>query len=209
MKNYLRPLLLRPTFVRPLFLRQLFRISIALVFLYLLFLFYRGVNNTTVPQRPVPQNRVVHPASPGLPVNLVIPAINVNADIQHVGVDIKGDMAVPSTSFDVGWFKLGSRPGEKGSAVISGHIDGNAGEAGVFNNLHKIEMGDTLIIYDDKGAMTTFVVREKRIYNPGYAEEVFSSNDTAHLNLVTCDGVWDSNKKSYTKRLVVFADVEK
>jgi hypothetical protein len=52
-----------------------------------------------------------------------------------------------------------------------------------------------------------FVVRESRTYNPGYAEEVFSANDGAHLNLVTCDGVWDGAKKSYSKRLVIFADI--
>lgn len=117
-------------------------------------------------------------------------------------------MEVPSNIIDVGWFKLGSRPGEKSSAVISGHIDGNEGEAGVFNNLHKLQQGDALYIKDDKGAVITFVVRESRIYNPGFAEEVFSTNDNAHLNLITCDGVWDSDKKSYTKRLVVFASVE-
>jgi hypothetical protein len=33
------------------------------------------------------------------------------------------------------------------------------------------------------------------------------SNDKAHLNLITCDGVWDVTKKSYSKRLVVFADI--
>ena len=101
----------------------------------------------------------------------------------------------------------GPLPGEKGSAVVSGHIDGESGEVGVFNNLHKLKKGDVLYIEDDKGITTAFVVRESRIYDPGYAEEVFSSNDSAHLNLVTCDGVWDGVKKSYTKRLVVFGDI--
>ena len=98
-------------------------------------------------------------------------------------------------------------PGEKGSAVISGHIDGESGEVRVFNDLHKLKKGDVLYIEDDKRITTAFVVRESRIYDPGYAEEVFSSNDSAHLNLVTCDGVWDEVKKSYTKRLVVFGDI--
>ncbi|KKS61830.1 MAG: hypothetical protein UV29_C0030G0033 [Candidatus Collierbacteria bacterium GW2011_GWD2_42_50] len=51
-----------------------------------------------------------------------------------------------------------------------------------------------------------FVVREKRILNSGYAEGVFSLNGGVYLNLVTCDGVWDLNKKSYNKRLVVFTE---
>lgn len=145
--------------------------------------------------------------SQGFPVRLIIPAINVNASIQQLGVTQSGEMDVPNNTVDVGWFKLGSRPGEKGSAVIAGHLNGKNGEAGVFTNLYKLKQGDKLYIEDDKGVSITFVVRENRAYDSGYAEDVFSSSDSAHLNLITCNGVWDKNKKSYTKRLVVFADI--
>lgn len=99
------------------------------------------------------------------------------------------------------------RPGERGSAVIAGHLDGVNGEAGVFTNLDKLKVGDKLYVEDDKKISTMFVVREIRTFDPGYADDVFGRSDSAHLNLITCDGVWDGTKKSYTKRLVVFADV--
>ena len=140
-------------------------------------------------------------------MRLMIPAININTAIQYVGVTSKGEMEVPSNAVDVGWFKLGPRPGEKGSAVIAGHFDGENGEAGVFINLYKLKVGDKLYIKDDKGKSIVFVVRESRIYDPGYADDVFSGSDRAHLNLVTCDGVWDGTKKSYSKRLVIFTDI--
>lgn len=133
--------------------------------------------------------------------------LNLTAAIQPVGVTTGGEMEVPSNTVDVGWFKLGSRPGEKGSAVISGHFDGKNGEAAVFANLYKLKKGDEIFIKDDREETTTFIVRESRIYDPGYAEEVFSLNDGVHLNLVTCDGVWDGVNKSYSKRLVVFTDI--
>jgi LPXTG-site transpeptidase (sortase) family protein len=139
-------------------------------------------------------------------VRLTIPAINVNAGIQLLGVTPQGDMEVPDNAVDVGWFKLGPRPGEKGSAVIAGHFDGQNGEPGVFTKLNMLTKGDKLYVKNNIGITTTFIVRENRIYNPGYAEEVFSSNDGTHVNLVTCDGVWDGKAKSYTKRLVVFTD---
>ncbi len=138
---------------------------------------------------------------------LIIPQIDVNAHIEYVGTTPEGAMEVPSDSADVGWFKLGPRPGEKGSAVISGHVDSQDGEAAVFTNLYKLKKGDKLYVQDDKGTTTLFVVRELRTYDPGYADEVFSGGDGHHLNLVTCDGVWDGVKKSYSKRLVVFADI--
>ncbi len=144
---------------------------------------------------------------PGFPVRLVIPAILVDASIEYLGVTQVGVMDVPSNAVDVGWFMFGPRPGENGSAVIAGHVDEPTGKSGVFVHLDKLKKGDTIYIQDEKGMSLTFTVRESRIYDSGYAEEVFSVNDGIHLNLVTCDGLWDGAKKSYTQRLVIFADI--
>lgn len=146
-------------------------------------------------------------AAQGFPVRLKIPSINVDAAVELVGVSSSGAMDVPKKTADVGWFNLGPRPGEKGSAVIAGHFNGIYGEDTVFTNLDKLKVGDKIFVEDDKGATISFVVRESRVYDPGYAEDVFSSNDGVYLNLITCDGIWDGAKKSFSKRLVVFADI--
>lgn len=143
---------------------------------------------------------------PGIPVGILIPEIDVRADIQSVGVNTKGEMDVPTNAYDVGWFSFGSRPGEVGSAVVAGHADTKNGQMGVFANLNMLTEGSIIYIEDDKGEMHIFIVREIRILAPGFAEEVFNKNDIPHLNLVTCDGVWNNNKMSYDKRLVVYAD---
>ncbi|MBA3723692.1 MAG: class F sortase [Candidatus Levybacteria bacterium] len=143
---------------------------------------------------------------PGFPVRIKIPKINVDTNIENVGVTATGDMEVPTDTLDAGWFALGPRPGERGSAVISGHVSGVDGKAGVFVDLYKLKEGDRFYVEDDRGVMITFIVRKSRLYDPGYAEDVFSQSDSAHVNLITCDGVWDEAKKSYTKRLVIFAD---
>lgn len=145
--------------------------------------------------------------SPGIPVRLTISAIAIDAAIQPLGVTTMGDMDTPTDFTQVGWFNLGSRPGEKGSAVLDGHFDGPNGEPGIFANLEKLQTGDTITVTDEYGAVRSFTVRESRTYSPGYAEEVFRTNDSSHLNLITCFGDWDANKNSFTKRLVVFADI--
>ncbi len=160
-----------------------------------------------ISKKSVPQSLGVEVKGPGSPVRLRIPAIHVNASIQHTGVTALGAMETPSNTDDVGWLKLGSRPGEKGSAVIAGHFDGRNGEAAVFTRLSELNVGDTIYIEDSNGVSISFVVRTSHAYDPGFAEEVFSLNDSAHLNLITCDGVWDEGAKSYSKRLVVFADI--
>lgn len=145
--------------------------------------------------------------SKGFPMRLKIPAISVDAAVEYVDYAPDGSMELPNNIIDVGWFDLGPRPGEVGSAVIAGHLNGENGEAGVFANLHKLKEGDKLYIEDDKGTSIAFTVRETRDYDPGRADEVFTRKDNAYLNLITCNGVWNKNKKSYSKRLVVFADL--
>lgn len=149
--------------------------------------------------------------SPGSPILLKIPNINVDAAIQYVGVTADGAMDVPKGPNDVAWLRIGPRPGEMGSAVIAGHYGRwKTGEGSVFDDLNKLNKGDKIYVKDDKGLITTFVVRESRIYDSkASASNVFGSNDgKAHLNLVTCEGVWDEVKKTYSHRLVVFTDKE-
>jgi LPXTG-site transpeptidase (sortase) family protein len=147
-------------------------------------------------------------ASLGLPIRLKISRINVNAVVEQVGLTFDWAMDVPKVPSDVAWFDLGPRPGEVGSAVISGHYGWKNGIPAAFDSLYKLQKGDKIFIGDDKGATTTFMVREIRLYEQNAdASGVFWSTDgKSHLNLITCEGVWNSVKKSYSNRLVVFAD---
>jgi LPXTG-site transpeptidase (sortase) family protein len=116
-------------------------------------------------------------------------------------------MDVPVNTGDVGWFYLGTRPGETGSAVIAGHFDKADGTGSVFADLNKLKQGDRVYVIGEDGSTTTFAVQGSREYDAGFADEVFSRNDGVYLNLITCDGVWDGAKKSYNKRLVVFTSI--
>lgn len=140
---------------------------------------------------------------------LKIPKINVDAAVESVGLTPSGAMDVPKVPADTAWLDIGPRPGNTGSAVIAGHYGPwKNGEVSVFDDLNKLSKGDSLYIEDEKGKTTAFVVRESKRYNPNEeVSEVFNSNDgKSHLNLITCDGVWNEASKSYSKRLVVFTD---
>lgn len=145
------------------------------------------------------------------PVRLKIPSISVDTTIEQVGLTPDGAMGVPSSQNTVAWYKPGKHPGEKGSAVISGHFGTwDDGEQSVFDDLHTVQKGDKIYIEDDAGGVTTFVVRETRNYDKDAdTSDVFKSNDgKSHLNLITCAGDWNYSQKSYTDRLVVFTDKE-
>lgn len=190
-------------------------ISIAFATLLWLDLSYGGqvAKNVGVPVTPV----IVRSATGvsaikniGEPVRIMIPSINLDSTIEKVGLKSDGSMDVPKTPLNTGWYALGPRPGEIGSAVIDGHVDWWYGAPAVFPNLYKVKPGDKIVVQDEFGVVVSFVVRRTQNFGANSdATTVFTSNDgRAHLNLITCAGVWDYNSNQYSSRLVVFADKE-
>ncbi len=150
-------------------------------------------------------------ASSGILARLKIPKIKVDAPIISVGITQNGAMDAPKSPAEAAWFKFGPYPGDNGSAVIAGHFGPwKKGGGSVFDNLNKLKKGDKIYVEDEKGAGTVFVVRELRTYGKNDdGSSVFGSIDgRAHLNLITCEGIWDKVRKTYSNRLVVFADKE-
>lgn len=157
------------------------------------------------------QEKSVRPANPGEPVELEIPEIDVEADVDYVGINAKGLMDITQNPETVAWYEPGTRPGEIGSAVMAGHYGTwKSGQGSVFDRLQDLRKGDKVYVKDDKGQRLTFVVRESRRFEPDAdATEVFTSDDgKAHLNLITCEGEWNDVSQGFSQRLVVFTDLE-
>jgi LPXTG-site transpeptidase (sortase) family protein len=142
----------------------------------------------------------------GLPVRLEIPSIGVESFIEDAYITPEGAMEVPSGTVDVAWFALGPHPGQVGSAVIGGHFGIESGVSFVFYNLSKLKVGDNVYIIDDKGNTITFVVNSTSLFAANAdATTVFTSSDgLAHLNLITCEGIWNAVAGEYPERTVVF-----
>jgi LPXTG-site transpeptidase (sortase) family protein len=140
-------------------------------------------------------------------VRLTIPILKVDAKIQYMGVTPGGAMDVPTDVAEAGWYKYGPHPGDAGSAVIGGHLNGVHGEPGVFLNLKQLKVGDAFTILDDTGKNTLFVVQRIQTYGQDeQPAEVFHSTQGIHVNLITCTGAWNKSEKRFSRRLVVFAD---
>lgn len=143
----------------------------------------------------------------GLPTRLEITKVKVDAHVIYVGLKKDGTMNAPSNVIDTGWYKYGALPGNSGTAVIDGHLDGLRGEAGVFSELGKLVPGDLIKVTENNGLVVSFVVRETKKYpQTEQPAEVFNSTSGSHLNLITCTGSWNSKEHRFLERLVVFAD---
>ena len=159
---------------------------------------------TTPP--PVP---TATPEAAELPVRLKIDtrAVKVDAAVEYVGHTENGDMGVPKAWENVAWFELGTRPGQPGNAVIAGHLDSKTGPA-VFWRLGELKPGEVVSVVNDQGETTRFEVKKTAVYETEEAplEEVFGPSDAARLNLITCDGAFDRETRTYDHRLVVYTE---
>jgi len=142
-------------------------------------------------------------------VHLKIPSVGINTVLEDVGLTSDGDVDVPSEPANAAWFKLSPRPGQTGNSIIDGHFGWKDGIPAVFDRLNKVRLGDKIYVEDGAGVVTTFIVRQLKIYcrNEDASKVFYSYDGMAHLNLITCEGVWDKTTKSYSGRFVVFADL--
>jgi sortase A len=142
-----------------------------------------------------------------LPARLVIPSLGVDARVEHVGVNARRNMSVPQSYLNAGWYRYGTLPGERGSAVINGHLDNGLALPAVFSRLSELLPGDEMYVETEEGKSLRFVVEETARYPSDEVplDLIFNRNDIARLNLITCAGSWDKTEDTYDERLVAYA----
>ena len=145
----------------------------------------------------------------GLPLRLQIPIIGVDSAIEDALITPDGRMDVPAGTEDVAWFALGPQPGQVGSSVIGGHYGIQNNVPFVFYDLNKLKVGDNVYTTNDQGETFKFVIRSIKSFGLNDdATTVFTSKDSlAHLNLITCEGIWNAVNGNYPDRLVIFTDL--
>lgn len=140
------------------------------------------------------------------PVHLIIRRAGIDADVESVGLIGNGVMDVPQSLADAGWLRTGVAPGSAGNAVITGHLDGIAGQPAAFWSLGRLRSGDSIFVMTADGHQLQFVVTRVASYDRLDLPllSVFGPSRDAHLNLITCAGPYQRRAGGYQDRLVVF-----
>jgi sortase A len=165
-----------------------------------------GDSGLSIGLQETPDSPTVTSSNAALPSRLIIPKLEIDTDVQHVGVTRSGNMAAPNNFTDVSWYKYGTIPGNLGSAVMAGHVDNALGTPAIFIDLPKLEIGDDVYVTDEDGRRLRFQVVDKELYPYDEAplKRIFNESGAAYLNLITCQGEWVPEAKSAAKRLVVY-----
>lgn len=141
------------------------------------------------------------------PTSLKIPAIDLEAQVQHLGITENGEMAVPDNIEDVSWFSPGYQPGQNGRAVMAGHVDGVDGPA-IFWDLSKLQLGDEVVVQDKERTLTFKVhTMESVPLDLADVSQVFGYTSSPELVLITCSGTYDFDRGTREERLIVYASL--
>lgn len=141
--------------------------------------------------------------------SLVIKKLSVNAVVEPVGVLANGEMGTSKSLYNVAWYKDGTVPGERGSAVLAGH-SGAPGELGIFKNIDQLNNGDEIDYRFKDGRLIKYIIYKKATYpvNDMPLKDIFNKGDGKYLNLISCYGNWDYASSRFDKRIVVYAKAD-
>jgi sortase (surface protein transpeptidase) len=159
--------------------------------------------------RPVPPKSPpgrAHAARAPRPVRVLVPRIGVDAPLVRLGLDARGALEVPRGFREAGWWTGGPRPGERGPAVIAGHVDSRTGPA-VFFRLALLRAGDVVVVRRRDGSRIRFTVRRVAHYPKARfpTTRVYGPTSRPELRLITCSGAFDHATGHYLDNTVVYA----
>ncbi|WP_411074872.1 class F sortase [Streptomyces sp. cmx-4-7] len=136
-----------------------------------------------------------------------IPAIRVAAPIMDVGLDADGWVAAPPPQDAnlAGWYQNGISPGQRGTAVVVGHVDNTQGPA-VFYGLGSLEKGQHIEVERYDGRVAVFEIYGVEVYAkddfPGV--RVYADTGQPELRVITCGGGY-TRARGYDGNVVVYA----
>ena len=124
---------------------------------------------------------------PAPPQRIAIPAAGVDAVVDPVGTR-GGAIEVPDIG-RAGWYDAGPRPGERGRAVVVGHLDSRSGP-GLFARVPELPPGTLITVTDRRGGVHRFtVVGAAQVPKDRFpARYLFGGSDVPVLTLITCGG---------------------
>jgi sortase (surface protein transpeptidase) len=116
-------------------------------------------------------------------------------------------MQAPQSYYAPGWLQIGPKPGEPGTAIISGHYDDTFGKPGIFYYLKYLNNGDVISVGMANGTVREFAVTGLYELDPNQnaITYIVEQSKEPTLNLLTCHGVWYGGQTGYSKRLLVKA----
>ncbi|MUK02715.1 class F sortase [Vibrio cholerae] len=153
-----------------------------------------------------PEQPAVLPAS--TPVTLEIPSIGVNTDLLSLGLRENKSLEVPpdGPGAPASWYDQSPTPGDRGPAVMLGHVNATDGGKGVFADLRALDAGDRINVAREDGTTAVFEFQRGEQYQKDDFPTltVYGNTPGSELRLITCDG-YNADTGEFDDNYVVYA----
>ncbi|WP_247828409.1 sortase domain-bontaining protein [Arthrobacter antioxidans] len=157
------------------------------------------------PASPTPLPAVL-PAS--APVTLEIESIGVRTDLLRLGLRENRSLEVPpdGPGAPASWYDESPTPGDRGPAVLLGHVNATDGGKGVFADLRTLTAGDRMSVTREDGTTAVFEFQRGEAYGKDEFPtlEVYGNTPGSELRLITCDG-YNPDTGEFDDNYVVYA----
>lgn len=144
-----------------------------------------------------------------VPTRVRVPSVDVDSPLMELGLQEDGTVEVPPTGegSPAGWYRNSPTPGERGPAILLGHVGNAHGRLGVFGRLEELGPGDVVEVDREDGTTAVFTVDRAVSYERADfpKDEVYGNTDDAQLRLITCEdysawtGRWEANHVVYAR----------
>jgi LPXTG-site transpeptidase (sortase) family protein len=150
--------------------------------------------------------RIVVDRQAAFPLEVEVPAVDISAPVVPLGLTDGGALEVPEDFSTAGWWASGPEPGERGAAVITAHVDSQAGPA-AFYTLADASPGDEVYVHRKDASTATFVIDRVGQYpkDDFPTHQVYDETPEPALRLITCGGIFDDSIGHYRDNIVAYA----
>lgn len=142
------------------------------------------------------------------PVTLEIPSISVRTDLLTLGLRENKSLEVPpdGPGAPASWYDRSPTPGERGPAVMLGHVNATDGGKGVFADLRSLTSGDRMNVIREDGTTAVFEFQRGEAYQKDEFPTltVYGNTPGSELRLITCDG-YNPETGAFDDNYVVYA----
>jgi sortase (surface protein transpeptidase) len=172
---------------------------------------YTPASVTTVAPR-LTRDPQAKPLARSVPVSIRIPGIYVSAPVMEVGLNTDGTVQVPPLDDHnlTGWYRYGPTPGQRGAAVILGHVD-SLTTISVFYYLKDLHARDRVYVTlaDRKVAIFAVDGVQKVAKDAFPGASIYGKASYPSLRLITCGGPFDKATGHYLDNIIVYAHLIK
>lgn len=141
------------------------------------------------------------------PLRVRIPSLGTDAEVYGAGLAPDGGPPTPAAddALRAAWYEGGAAPGERGAAILVGHLDTYDGPA-AFAGLGTLRPGQTVEIDRADGTTAVFRVDSVEQYPKDEFpdQRVYGPVVTPQLRLITCGGTWTKDG-GYDSNIVAYA----